>query len=38
MQDNFLALETDIFGPLDETGEVRLGANILACRDGEDHI
>ena len=32
MQDNFLALEADIFGPLDETGEVRFWANILTCR------
>lgn len=30
-QDDLLALETDILGPLDETAKVTLGLNVLAC-------
>ena len=31
-EDNLLALEADIFGPLHEAGEVLLGLDVLACR------
>ena len=30
-ENDLLALEANIFGPLDETGEVLHGLNILAC-------
>lgn len=30
VEDTFLALETDVGGPFDETGDVALGLNILA--------
>jgi len=30
VEDDLLALETDVFGPFDEPGEVGLGANVLA--------
>jgi hypothetical protein len=26
-----LALESDVFGPFDETGHISLGTDILAC-------
>lgn len=29
-EDNLLALEADIFGPLDEAGEILLGLDVLA--------
>ena len=31
VQDDFLPLEADVFGPFDETGEVSLRSDILAC-------
>jgi hypothetical protein len=31
-QDDFLALEADIFGPFDETGQIRFGTDVLACK------
>lgn len=30
-KDNFLTLETNVFGPLDEAGQVGLGTNVLTC-------
>jgi len=32
VKDNFLALETDVFGPFDEAGQVGLGADVLAYK------
>ena len=31
VQNDFLPLEADVFGPFDETGEVSLGPDVLAC-------
>jgi hypothetical protein len=31
VQDHLLALETDVFGPLDEARQVLLGLDVLAC-------
>ena len=31
VQNDLLPLEADVFGPLDETGEVSLGSDVLAC-------
>lgn len=31
MKDDFLPLETNVFGPLDESGEVLLGREITTC-------
>ena len=31
VKDNLLALELDVFGPLDEAGQVGLGLDVLAC-------
>ena len=31
LQNNFLPLEADVFRPFDETGEVSLGSDVLAC-------
>ena len=31
MQNDFLPLEANVFRPFDETGEVSLGSDVLAC-------
>ena len=31
VQNDLLPLETDVFGPFDEAGEVSLGSDVLAC-------
>ena len=31
VQNDLLPLEVDVFGPFDETGEVSLGSDVLAC-------
>ena len=31
VQNDLLPLEADVFGPFDETGEVSLGSDVLAC-------
>lgn len=32
VEDDLLTLETDVLGPLDEAGQVLLGANVTACK------
>ena len=35
MQNDFLPLKADVFGPFDETGEVSLGSDVLAWAQTE---
>lgn len=34
-EDDLLALKTNVFGPLDETGQVSFGTDVLAWRRGQ---